>query len=338
MVYLLSFFVWFCSAESIQSQDLYKLFAEELKSPQGVQVEIHGADHKNGLYAISYRPKNFFDFIIISLQADYTAPTFADVKAKLETLRRHDFIQIRGNENDFVLSHQNHVMVKDLTILSKFSSTYDKLVDEYVHSTKVSELIQGKTSLIVKVHASLVDGKVLMVEAGDANIPVVVKNPALTRDLYRGDKVDIKFAVQQFPGSPVHLVLDNSLDAVKMLDSVAKVHGQPQNLCGELVMFPKSPQVLFNVFALKVSIGDGLFRTFTLINFEDPKLFQELREKMQIVWDANTSTMVAGRNYFINPAIKICAKGMGNMQVATQANPQILLDKVADLTLEVVTF
>lgn len=335
MSFLLSFFVLFCAAESIQSQDLYKLFAEELKSPQGVQVEIHGADHQNGLYAISYRPKNFFDFVIISLQADYTAPTFADVKSKLATLRRHDFIQIRGDENSFVVSSQNHIMVKDLTILSKFSSSYDSLVDSYTHTTDVAALVKGKTSLIVKVHASLVDGKVLMVESGDANIPVVVKNNALTRDLYRGDKVELNFTVQQYPSSPVHLVLNNSLDAVKMLDSVAKVHGLPQDRCGELVMFPKSPQVLFNVFALKSDIGDGFFRTFTLINFEDATLFQALREKMQKVWDENLSTMVAGRNYFINSRIKICAKGLGNMQVATQANPQILINKIEDLTLEV---
>jgi hypothetical protein len=335
VVYLFSLLVGLCGAESIQSQDLYKLFAEELKSAQGVQVEIHGADHKNGLYAISYRPKNFFDFIIISLQADYTSPSFADVKSKLETLRRHDFIQMKGDENSFVLSHQNHILVKELNILSKFSSSYDKLVDEYTHTTKVADLVVGKTTLIVKVHASLVDGKVLMVEAGDANIPVVVKNNALTRDLYRGDKVELKFAVQQYPGSPVHLVLDSTLDSVKMLDSVAKIHGQQQDRCGELVMFPKSPQVLFNVFALKSDIGDGLFRTFTLINFDDPDIFQKLRDKMQIVWDANTATMVAGRNYFINSRIKICAKGKGNMQVATQANPQILIEDVPDLTLEV---
>lgn len=337
MVYLFSLLVALCGAETVQSQDLYKLFVEELKSPEGVKVEVHGADHKNGLYAISYRPKYFFDFIIISLQPDHASPKFAEIKAKFETFRRHDFIQIKGNENDFVLSYQNHVMVKDLNIISKFSSSYDKLVDEYTHSTKVADLVQGKTTLIVKVHASLVDGKVLMVEAGDANIPVVVKNNALTRDLYRGDKVELNFAVQQYPGSPVHLVLNNSLDAVKMLDSVAKVHGQPQDRCGELVMFPQSPQVLFNVFALKSDIGDGLFRTFTLMN-KDKIIFDELREKMQKVWDANTSTMVAGRNYFINPSIKVCAKGTGNMEVPTQANPQILIEKAADLTLEVLTF
>ena len=93
--------------------------------------------------------------------------------------------------------------------------------------------------------------------------------------------------------------------------------------------------MLLNVFALKSDIGDGLFRLFTLINFDDPKIFQELREKMQKVWDVNTATMVAGRNYFVNSRIKICAKGKGNMQVATQANPQILIENVSDLTLEI---
>jgi hypothetical protein len=187
----------------------------------------------------------------------------------------------------------------------------------------------------VKVHASLVDGKILMVESGDANIPVIVRNTALTKDLYRGDKVERQFTVQQFPSSPVHLRLNDSPDSVKMLDRIVNLHGVPQDRCGELVMFPQSPQVIFNVFALKSDIGDGLFRTFTLINFNDAKLFKDLREKMQTVWDANVLTMVRGRNYFINPKIKICAKGTGNMQVPTQANPQILIDRIEDLTLEV---
>ncbi len=315
--------------------ELYADFEKELKSSQGVSVEVHGADHQNGLYAIAYRPKNFFDYVIISLQADYTSPTFKEVNDQLKTLRRHDFLQLRGDSNGFVGSQQNHILVKELTVLKKFTSTYDD-GSVYTHTTDVAQFVQGKTSVIAKVHASLADGKILMLELGDANVPVVVSNTDLTKDLYRGDKIEIKFIVQQHPSSPVHLKLLKDADAVKVLDSIVTLHEQPQDRCGELVMFPQSPQVIFNVFALKSDIGDGYFRTFTLINFNDADLFKALREKMQIVWDANTSTMIRGRNYFINPKVKICAKGTGNMQVATQANPQILIDDLDDVTLEVI--
>lgn len=314
------------------SPTLYAQFEQELKSPQGVQVEVHGADHQNGLYAIAYRPKNFFDYVIISLQADYTSPSYPTVSAQLKTLRRHDFLQIKGDANGFVFSHQNHVMIKELTILQKFASSYDD-GSEYKHTTDVAQWVQGKTSLIVKVHASLMDGKILMVEAGDANIPVVPRHSDLAKDLYRGDKIEIRFKVQQFPSAPIHLVLDDTPDAVKMLDRIVDLHGKPQDRCGELVMFPQSPQVIFNVFALKSDIGDGLFRTFTLINFNDAELFKNMREKIQLFWDAHTESIIRGRNYFINPKIKICAKGIGNMQVPTQANPQILIDHLEDVTL-----
>lgn len=330
MTYLLFFFMQWAFAQT--SPTLYAEFEQELKSAQGVQVEVHGADHQNGLYAIAYRPKNFFDFVIISLQADYTSPSYPTVSAQLKTLRRHDFLQIKGDANGFVSSHQNHVLIKELTILQKFVSPYDD-GSSYTHTTDVAQLLQGKTSLIVKVHASLMDGKILMVESGDANIPVVPKNSELVKDLYRGDKIEIHFTVQQFPSSPIHLVLEDSPNAVKMLDRIVDLHGKPQDRCGELVMFPQSPQVLFNVFALKSDIGDGLFRTFTLINFNDAELFKSIREKIQLYWDAHTATMIRGRNYFINPQIKICAKGTGNMQVPTQANPQILIDHLEDVTL-----
>jgi hypothetical protein len=330
MTFLFLFFIHWTFAQT--SPTLYAQFEQELKSPQGVQVEVHGADHQNGMYAIAYRPKNFFDYVIISLQADYTNPTYPVVAAQLQTLRRHDFLRIKGDANGFVTSHQNHVMINELTILQKYTYPFDDGTS-YNHSTDVAQLVEGKTSLIVKVHASLVDGKILMVESGDANIAVVPLNSELTKDLYRGDKIEIQFTVQEFPSSPVHLVLNADPGAVKMLDRIVDLHGQPQDRCGELVMFPQSPQVIFNVFALKSDISDGLFRTFTLINFNDPELFKSIREKIQSFWDAHTATMIRGRNYFINPHIQICAKGTGNMQVPTQANPQILLDRLEDVSL-----
>lgn len=333
--FFISVIISLSAADMAPTPELYAEFEKEFTSPQGITVEVHGADPQNGLYAIAYRPKDFFDFIIISMQADYTEPSFASVDQTMKTLHRHDVLQIKGQTNGFVLSQQNHILIKDLVVVKKFTSSYDD-GSNYVHQTDVAKAVQGKDHIIVKVHASLVDGKVLMVELGDANVPVLVgKNNNLTRDLYRGDKIEIKFKVSTAPSSPVHLLLSTDQDAVRVLDRVVDLHGKPQDRCGELVMFPQSQQVLFNVFALKSDIGDGYFRTFTLLNFQDQQLFKDLRNKMQVVWDQNTKTMVRGRNYFINPKIKVCAKGLGNMQVPTQANPQIFIDRLDDLTLEV---
>lgn len=334
MTLLLNLFLLFSPvshAESINSPELYKQFVDELARPEGVEVEIHGADHTNGLYVISYRPQNFFDYVILSLQADYTSPDYLNIKKQLATLRRHDFLQIKGTVNSLVSSPQSHIMLASFTINSKFTPPMTTVPD-YTHYTKLLKEVSDKTELVVKVHASLVDGTIFVVEYGDANIPIIVKNPALTKDLYRGDKVKIRFTVSEFPTAPVHLLLNTDVTGLEVIDSLVTQHGQAQDRCGSLVMFPKSPQVKFNVFALMTDIGDNLFRTYTLINFNDVDLFLKLRDKAQAAWDANPQTAIAGRNYYVNPNIKVCAKGVGNMIVPTQANPQIIINALDDLT------
>lgn len=328
---LVFFFTNLGFAESINSPELYKMFVDELTSAQGVNVEVHGADHTNGLYVVSYRPQNFFDYVILSVQADYTSPKFLDVKKQLGTLKRHDYLQIKGSVNSLVVSAQNHILMTELNIVNAFSPPMTN-VPAYTHYTKLMKEVSNKTELIVKVHASLLDGTIFVVEYGDANIPVVVKDNSITKTLYRGDKVKINYTVQEFPTAPVHLVLEAGTKGLQILDSIVTQHEQPQDRCGELVMFPKSPQVKFNVFALKTDIGDNLFRTYTLINFEDIDLFLKLRDKAQQAWDAHPETAIAGRNYYINPKIKVCAKGTGNMIVPTQANPQIIINAIDDLT------
>jgi len=335
MFSLLVFIFSLVNAESINSPELYKQFETELESAQGVTVEVHGADHQNGLYVISYRPQNFFDYVIISLQGDYMSPNYDKVAEVLKTLQRHDFIQIKGQTNPFISPAQNHVMVNELAVVKKFTSIYNPTDADYQHYTDVYTELGQKTSAIVKVHASLLEGQIFVVEYGDANIPVVVKNTDLTKNLFRGDKVEIKYTLQAHPKAPPHFILGDTADSLRVIDTIANQHGQPLQRCGQLVMFPQSPQVKFNVFALMYDIGDNLFRTYTLINFEDMKLFEALRLKAQTAWDANTSTIVQGRNYFVNPKLKICANGTGNMIVPTQANPQILIDKIEDLTVEV---
>ena len=330
LLQLVTAFTFFSSAIEINGPELTQQFIDELNSSNGVQVEVHGADHSNGLYVISYRPQNFFEFVNISMQADYTSPQFTDIKNKLSTLRRHDFLHLRGRINSAVQSPQNHVLVSELTIVQKFNLPLIN-VPEYNHTTNLLQDIGDKTELIVKVHASLLGGQIFVVEYGDSNIPVVVRNPDATKDLYRGDKIKILFEVQQFPTAPLHLVLDPGPAGVEMLDRIVEQHNQPQDRCGELVMFPKSPQVRFNVFAIKVDIGDDLFRTYTLINFDDMNLFLQIRDKAQLAWDTHTETVIPGRNYYVNPRLRACARGLGNMITATQANPQILINSIDDL-------
>jgi hypothetical protein len=53
----------------------------------------------------------------------------------------------------------------------------------------------------------------LLVEVVDRVMPLVVRNPAsIPADLYRFDTVEFSYDKAQSPGSPVHLVLNESLN------------------------------------------------------------------------------------------------------------------------------
>ncbi|MGZ3706939.1 MAG: hypothetical protein ACXVA8_13000, partial [Bdellovibrionota bacterium] len=110
------------------------------------------------------------------------------------------------------------------------------------------------------------------------------------------------------------------------------LHGKPAALDGELVLFPKSPEIIFNVFALLQHLDNGLTRQYTLVNFDDPALFKKIREKLQAEWD-KFPAYVNGRNKLVSTKVRVRAKGTFNEIDPGQANPQILLKSVDDVEL-----
>lgn len=318
----------FAAFAAVNYQDIQKA----LQSPEGLVAEIHGADKDSGLFVLVIRDEeNFFDYLQVPLIADYTSENYNEIKKALNELNRHDFVRIKGTLHGWLEAAQRHIMVSSLEMVKKFDGGYGDYPD-YKHKAELPKELEGKEAAVVKVHAVASGGKILMVEYRDVNVPVVVTNPSLVKDLYRGDKVRIKFSIASHPKRPTHLVLKSESDAVVVLDSIARQNGQPIFHCGELVMFPKSPQVKFNVFAIKKDIGDDLFRTYTLINFEDVDLFLALRQKAQEAWDTKPETIIRGRNYYVNPGLIACASGTVNMIDPTQANPQIVIERLEDLS------
>ena len=53
------------------------------------------------------------------------------------------------------------------------------------------------------------------------------------------------------------------------------MHGKPAAVEGALVLFPKSPQVIFNVFAVLQELPGGMQRQYTLVNFESTEAFDD---------------------------------------------------------------
>lgn len=303
-----------------------------LKSDKGLVAEMHGVDRDTGLFVLVYRnPQDFFDYVQLPLVADYMSQNYDQIEAELEALNRHDIVGVKGQLDGWVNADQAHILVDSVEMVKKFEGGFDKY-PPYHHKAQIPKELQNLSQIVVKVHAVADGGRILMVEYKDVNLPVIVSNPSLTKDLYRGDKIEIQFRLAGSPSAPTHLILKDGPKAVVMLDSLSAQNGKPIDLCGPLVFFPKSPQILFNVFAIQTDIGDGLTRSYTLISFKNPDLFKQAFAKLQVAWDAHVATATRGRNYFVNEKLQACAKGIANVVSPSQANPQIVISQLSDVT------
>lgn len=289
----------------------------------GVQGWIHGAVHERGLYVFTYRnPKDFFDYIEMSLIA-FTP----ELQAKLATLNRHDKILVKGAflPNP---SPQKHISASSIEVVEKFQSKYE--VKPYEHEAKIpDELLKINTALFL-VHAIASEGHILVVEYKDQVLPIFVKNNSLTKDLFRNDVVQLNFKV--YPDHPTHLGLDESAP-IKVVDSIKALHGKSAAVEGALIMFPKSPEILFNVFAVQQELQGGLKRQFTLVNFDDPAEFAKIRKVLQEAWDKHPDQFKNARNKLLSTKISVKATGTFNEVDPNQANPQILLKTVSSITI-----
>lgn len=291
---------------------------EKALKTTGQKGWVHGASPELGLFVFTIRdPENFFSHREFPLLA-----TTKSLEQELLRLNRHDEISVKGSflKNESPLPHIQVESFERLKAQEPLSPP------DYPYEANFPQDLLGKTELLGKVHAIAEEGKVLVMEIKDGVVPVLVKTPQLTQNLFRNDILKLKVKLKNYPESPSHLVLDDQKPSpVQVVDSIRSWHGKSGTIEGSLVLFPKSPQVLFNVFALQVEASDGVKREFTLVNFEDPEVFKKIREKLQALWDKNASAALNGRNKLIQPELRLKASGSFNVVDPGQANPQILL-------------
>lgn len=293
---------------------------------KGLEGWVHGAASELGQFVLTYRvPDNFFEHAEFPLVA--TSPAKMDL---LKGLVRHDHIRVRGK---FISNGApiKHIQVEEVDLLEKFTP-HEKEKD-YHHEVELPKDLEGKEEMVAKVHAVANEGRVLVVEYRDVVIPIPVSKPDLTKGLYRNDKIRIKYYIKKNPGSPSHLALNpKEAEPLTVVEAVKGLHEQPAELVGELVLFPKSPQVAFNVFALHQVDKDEVAYEYTLVNFDSPEVFKQIREKLQKLWDAHPEGIYNGRNKLINAKVRIRAKGIFNVVDPGQANTQIILKDLDAVT------
>jgi hypothetical protein len=299
------------------------LVVEEQLTSKGVEGWIHGAVEGQSEYVLTYRtPGKFFDYLELSLVAKDDA-----VLKQLTGFKRHDKVRVKGAYMHNA-SPQKHILVTSIELVKAYENPYP--VKPYEHEAKIPDELLDKTSETFLVHAVASDGQVLMLQYKDAVLPVFVHDGSLTKDLYRGDLVTLSFKLQRRPNEPVHLSLDETRP-VEVLESIKALNGQKTTIEGALVLFPKSPEIAFNVFAVRQSLQGGLDRQFTLVSFENEELFKQLRAKLQAAWDEAGPAYVNGRNKLVSTRIRVRATGTLNDIDPSQANPQIVLDSLDDL-------
>ena len=288
---------------------------------------IHAAVHGPGLYVFTYRrPDDFFASVDFPL-----TPATDEVARRLSSLKRHDAVRVRGQ----LISNPapiRHLRLEDFELLRPYVP--DEAAAPRRPVTRIPEDLREKRELIGKVHAVASDGRMLVIEYGDAVVPVFVADPTLTAGLFRNDKIRLAFTIAPRPPRPTHLWLDTGHPRpLQVLERLRDRHGQSIEAQGKLVRFPVSPQITLDVYAVQVTDADGITREYTLLS-EDPEVFADIRGKLAQAWKARPGA-VDGRNKLVNPTLRVQARGRFNIVDRNQANAQILLDSSDDVTVTV---
>ncbi|MCM8543366.1 MAG: hypothetical protein NE328_24060 [Lentisphaeraceae bacterium] len=289
---------------------------------QGINGLIHGADHERRMYVLSWsHPKNFFNRYNLVM-----APNSLELAEQFKTLNRGDRIFIQGDVR--MNRGQGHVLVNQMNIKKRYVPKADHSAGEFSRMTELPGDLKNKSREVFYIHATEAGNTLLVLEHGDTMVPMIVRKPELVKDLFRGDYVELAFKIDRSssnPYRPNHLTLDHEADRpVKVIDSVVDLHDKEISLEGRLVMFPKSPTINRNIFAIEVPYVGKPARYFTILpsSFEGDN-FKNLLAKIQSHWDANPQLIFKGRNKYIHLELECKAKGKGNVVSPNQANPQI---------------
>ncbi len=298
---------------------------------EGLVGWMHGSVEQTGAVTFTYRhPDDFFSFVILPAVGQTEA---AD--AELKGLRRHDKIRLHGRlATDG--APVRHIEVEGYEMIEPYRPAAE--VHDYAYTTDWSAALgdgPGPHTLVAKVHAVNEDPRVLVVEHGDLVLPVMVDDPQRAKGLYRGDKIRLQIEVARSPSRPAHLMLADGPDALEVIGPILAQHGKPVELSGPLVLYPDSPALMFDIFALHVVDADGISLDYTLVNFTDIELFKSMRQRLADTWASHADDSVNRRNKRVSTRIVVTARGTMNMQDPNQANPQILIASEQDLQIEV---
>lgn len=321
-------------------EELIQAVKEKTQEGKPIRGIIHGADHRRGSYVFTFVKGYFFNRLNLSMIPDFKSSLTPDIlKRDFESLNRGDQIEVTEARLR-VRGKQPHLEVVSFQVLKRFNPGVSSPAGKFERSTALGKLLQGKTEIVALVHAIEGEGRVLVLEYKDAVFPMIVprKRARFSKDLYRGDLVRIQFEVKQSPGRPSHVILADEVGGVSpvtMLDSAKALHGKKTTIEGRLVLFPKSPTINRDIYAIEQMLpGDPekkLARYFTLVNFTSADVFNGILTRAKKYFESVPQAVRQGRNKYIHEQVRVKATGSLNVVSPNQANAQILMEKAADL-------
>ncbi len=303
---------------------------EQMLKEGGIKGEVHAADLDNRQIVLTYRdPKNFFKNVQIGLVSHKK-----EVLELFSTLKRHDLLLVQGElfhrGEFFAESPQPHIEVGSIKILKKYQASI-KADAKFKKKCQLPPELQDKNEADFLVHAVLKNGAFLVLEYRDNFVFCVCPDNKLSKDLYRNDRIRLRFKLQNFPVKPAHIELDQdgANNPILLLDSIKAMHGKMHTQEGRLVLFPKSPQIKRDIWAIEEEGPDGNSRTFTLVNFTKAGEQEKIDRKLKSYWDAQNDGIIDGRNKLVHTRVRLRARGRMNVVDPNQANPQMQLNASA---------
>ncbi len=298
---------------------------ERAATPEGLRGTMHGANPRLGTYVFTWwDPESFFLSQNLSL-----APGGPEVNAALAALERHQEVRIRGRLVRTGTT-QAHLVVEACEPGKKWDPGV-RAVEPLERPEGLEKWLKGRKRVPAMVHALSEDGSMLAIELRGEVVPVQVMEPAqreAVKQLYRGDRIEVRYRVAERPARPVHLVLTpgkgEDEPALKVLDAIQAQHEQERTLEGNLVLFPRSPALRRSIWGVEERGPNGLHRYFTIFNFQDLKDQGKIDALLQGAWSGNPDGVRDGRNKYVHTRVRVRVTGKVSNPAANQANPTLV--------------
>jgi len=315
-----------------------ELLSEKLRDG-GLKGWIHGAANSYNTYTFTYRSEDPADEMAFFKSEQFSlVASNPEVKEALQSLSRHDQVKLHG----VILENQSplvHLKIDRLEVLEKYPAA---LKNEY--SFDPSPFIEkGSFDVLGQVHANVGSeefGRALILDWKDILIPIAVPKTlsAETKDLIRGDIIQVSLKVVASPHSTKHFFLDESAkQPLKVVDSMRQCHGQQRTVEGYLVKFDQSPAIRTDIYAIRVEDLNGIARNFTLFpsntdRDEFVRVFRAVSAKAKTAWTESALPALVIRNFSAKKGVLVKANGRINVVSSEQANAQIYLDSQENVT------